>query len=585
MSFKPVEAVFFWRYFESPYRAAYGRLRDGTTKYTKDYFQSSGEQWATLDRILQRGEGEKIAVEYRWPEGNSRIGEYRKATDDRGQLAWPTSDAPTPWKVGDPQANPAITVPGNPGLATEADADAELVRIEALGLEPWAVAVKLYDEPGVLHPRLYLGRPPAGLEKRSIEVLPAAVRAGMRDLRGNAGGGAVIFGRLRAPELVNRIIEALMRDPNVLLVGPPGTGKTVAMEDLRSLFEGRGVAGFNPERWDDAWMPELLEPAAGRKALALVFHPSYAYEDFVAGLVPRTQNGTFSLVARPGPLLSMAHWASGAGRAGLLILDEFNRGPAAAIFGDTLALLDVAKRDNPVSGQRGAAIQRPHPHEEMEVAAEYANAQGRNVGAEVRLPVSLWIVAALNSTDRSVAPLDAALRRRFAVLSVAPDYGVLARRFGIDRPELPSAFAPSTPEPADWTADDVKQLAIRVLWALNERINLVLGHDFLLGQALLWPVEGDTAADAGKSLCRAFDERIAATLRLTFVDQDEALAAVLKAGAPPAPGVRPNAVPERVAYWVAPSSDLESVASPRVEMRESAAMVWSSAAKALIALL
>ncbi len=582
MSFRPVEAAFFWRYFESPFRAAYGRL-PGSTKYTKDYLQCSGDQWTALDRILGRSAGEKVSVEYRWP-GGTRTGELRKATDDRAQLAWPTSDAPTPWKVGDP-ADPAIVMPGDPRYTNEGDADAELARIQALGLEPWVVAVKLYGEERVLYPRMYLGQATAGQRARSTERLPQAVRAAMAALKGNVAGGFVTFGQLRAPELVGRIVETLNRDPNVLLVGPPGTGKTVAMEDLRSLFDGMNVAGFDPDRWEEEWTPDLLPEARGRKSVSLVFHPSYTYEDFVAGLVPRTTGGVFTLVARPGPLLSLAHWSSDSGRCALLVLDEFNRGPAAAIFGDTLALLDAAKRDDSSAGRQGASIQRPHPRESMQVAGDYANHNGVDIQADVRLPASLWILAGLNSTDRSVAPLDAALRRRFAILNVDPDYDVLARRFGIPVPPLPSPFVPSAAVPENWTAEDAKQLAVRLLWVMNDRIKLILGRDFLLGHSLLWPVVGSSAEGVLRALCRAFDERIVATLRLTFFDQDEALAAVLKAGPPPIGLGVVAAGQGRIARWVTPPPELEAVAAPRLEVHETITMPWLNAARALVALL
>jgi 5-methylcytosine-specific restriction enzyme B len=66
----------------------------------------------------------------------------------------------------------------------------------------------------------------------------------------------------------------------------------------------------------------------------------------------------------------------------------------------------------------------------MEVSAEFSNASGQAVPRNLKLPASVHIVAAMNSTDRSVAPLDAALRRRFAIIFVGPDYEVLASRLG-----------------------------------------------------------------------------------------------------------------------------------------------------------
>src|SRR4029079_11577557 len=116
----------------------------------------------------------------------------------------------------------------------------------------------------------------------------------------------------------------------------------------------------------------------------------------------------------------------------------------------------------------------------------------------------------------SVAPLDAALRRRFAILRVGPDAAVLAAHLGVDEADGTTAFAPSTNDPAEWTATDVKTLALILLVKLNPRIAAVLGDDFLLGHALLWPVGDASDEEVRSALCSAFDERIAATLRLTF---------------------------------------------------------------------
>lgn len=352
-------------------------------------------------------------------------------------------------------------------------------------------------------------------------------------------------GAPRAPALVARIKDALSRDPNVLLVGPPGTGKTVALEDLRAEYESAIL--FDPDLWDENWRAPTGELNA-RRAMGLVFHSSYAYENFVAGLMPEVGNG-IDLTPRAGPLVSLAHWAQGSGREALLIIDEFNRGPAAAIFGDTLALLDADKRDRP--GARGAVIHRPFADQPMKVAEDFRRLDGSlDVDPELRLPSGIHIVAAMNSTDRSVAPIDAALRRRFAILRVNPDYDVLAARLSTAVPNLATPFAPNT-----WGEPEVRELALRLLMVLNQRIELVLGPDFLLGHALLWNVRGEAPDELALSLLEAFEERIAATLRLTFTDQDEALAAVLSIQDPP--GVQ-------VANWRSPSGQLASVAGRRL---------------------
>ncbi len=569
MTAKSAEAAFFWRYSKATFSPVYGRLGGG---YTKDFLQSPAAQWPTIDEILGEPEPNPIKIEFRWP-GGKRDGHWQKSAvsgDERGQLKWVTAQgAPIPWRLGDPSTDVAATIPGDPSKTTAADADAEFAILESKGLDPWLVAIKLRHEAGVLHVRAYLGNPPAGFERRGIQALPRKLREAIRALPQNTAGGAVKFDGVdvRAPELVAKVLDTLKTEPNILLIGPPGTGKTVVLEEIRQLFElGEFAVTFDPELWDNSWHTLMLPDQAEKKCVSLVFHPSYSYEEFVAGLVPQPTSNGFRLVARAGPLLSLAHWANEPNRYAALIIDEFNRGPAAAIFGDTLALLDAQKRNDPTKPMSGAAIQRPYPTEVMELEIAYAQRNGERVpSTSLRLPQNLWIVAALNSTDRSVAPLDAALRRRFAIIQVPPDYNALAAHFGIPVPHRQQVFTPPSDDPENWTATDVFNLAFFLLRAVNQRIFLVLGSDFLLGHALLWSVKGSSKDAVAIALGRAFDERVAATLRLTFVDQDEPLAAILKLATP---AQTQSAAEDRVGRWLTPPPELQDVASPRLELTE-----------------
>ncbi len=188
---------------------------------------------------------------------------------------------------------------------------------------------------------------------------------------------------------LQRLIDQLAARRQVVLYGPPGTGKT---------WLARRVAAhaFDP---DDV---RLIQ-----------FHPSYTYEDFVEGYRPKTEGGvlTYSLVQ--GLLRELSERASARpDQPHLLLIDEINRGNLPKIFGELYFLLEY--RDQPLRLQYSS-------HEVF------------------RLPANLYIVGTMNTADRSIALLDAALRRRFAFIELSPQaepvLGLLERwleRHGLD---------------------------------------------------------------------------------------------------------------------------------------------------------
>lgn len=568
MSSKVVQAVLFARYTESNFKALYGRLR-GTTTYSKDYIQIPASVSARLKPVLG-GDGQDVPVDYVWP-GGHQAGNFSWSTD-RYHLRWETDTPPTPWKLGPVGVDPATSLPGDNTKRTEAEADAQFAAINSSGTKPWLVAVKLEGEGSRLHLRVYFESPPPGLADRSIAQLPKKIRDEMASLSNSASGFVDWSGDIRAvppvraQKLVNEIVEALARDPNVLLVGPPGTGKSVALEDLRALYSKKASTGtptFDPESWPGNWGTYEVEA----RAESLVFHSSYAYENFIAGLFPKSRAGGIDLEAKPGPLLCLGHWVGTSTRRALLILDEFNRGPAAAIFGDTLSLLDKDKRVGP--GRLSTHIQRPYSGHTMEVPPSYQRVIGgpaEMIDEEVSLPANVHIVAAMNSTDRSVAPLDAAMRRRFTVIRVRPDYEALGAHLGLTEAETAQPL-PASLDVNTLTAKQVAQLALQVLKSVNERIEFALGEDFMLGHALVWGLDAAGATDRLKQLCQALDAKVLPTLRMTFVDQDEVLAAVL--GVPDSHSVGPTAVaPEsHIAYWRSAPASIASIAPKRLMLR------------------
>ena len=549
----PVEAVWIWKYVRSNFAAAYGRR--GKAPYTHDFLQSGGLS-SQCGGLLSRVFGvEAVAdasrnIEFRWPRG-SHPG-FVSFSNDRYHVGWATNDAPLPWKVSpNPSAATAETIPGDPTKATYAEAEAEWATLSSQDLDPYLIAVKLRDEDDVLHIRAYLGKPNANLQWASLDQTPDVIQELASSTRRNDACRALeVTGGVTAEPDVAALIGELAENPNVLLVGPPGTGKTVLLEKLAHFVEhNAGGLLFDPDLNHDAFSTD--DSGVEGMARTVVLHPAYTYENLVVGLLPEPVKGGIAVKPTPGPLVNLAQYASQPGRRALLVLDEFNRGNAAAVLGDTIALLDRDKRGK-------STVDLPYSELGIKVPTQYANGKSVDVPAPFTLPENLWIVAAMNSSDRSVAPLDAALRRRFSIREMPPNYDVLAQRLGADEdPDFTSPFD-------QWTSATVGALAVRLLRAINDRIDTVLGPDFRLGQSNFWNVGGDTPEVAIESLTKAFDHRIVATLRLAMQDDDGALAAVLRAGTAESPATRSNAV----AFWRKGDDELGTYASARLHIRE-----------------
>lgn len=292
----------------------------------------------------------------------------------------------------------------------------------------------------------------------------------------------------------------------------------------------------------------------------MVFHPSYTYENFVMGLLPDVADGAVTVTPHVGPLLELAQFASEATEnKALLILDEFNRGNAAAIFGDMLGLIDGDKRDV-------ASIDTPYAHLGPKTGLG-------PLGRTITLPEDLRIIAAMNSADRSVAPLDAALRRRFSIIHVDPDIDLLRNHLNASVDEDFQVNDPDT-----WTtAGHVAAVAVELLESLNRRIMFVLGRDFLLGQSVFWNLAVTADVDAAlESLAAALDNQVLGTLALSFTDDDEGLAAVL--------GVTEAKNAPAAAYWKAPPTDLMRWPN-RLELRRFQEFELSELKQAIVRLL
>lgn len=180
---------------------------------------------------------------------------------------------------------------------------------------------------------------------------------------------------------------ALEGGKNIIYYGAPGTGKSHTINE------------------------SIVEEYTART----VFHADTQNSDFLGCLKPKMQGDSIRYEFRSGPFTnaiikafqepSEQHW---------LVIEEINRAPAAAVFGEIFQLLDREP-----NGESTYSINLSDLDMIQHIESETGLALDKGM---LKIPSNLSLLATMNSSDQAVMPLDTAFKRRWNFRYIPLDF-------------------------------------------------------------------------------------------------------------------------------------------------------------------
>lgn len=259
------------------------------------------------------------------------------------------------------------------------------------------------------------------------------------------------------PDQADDVARQLTTTGQVVFYGPPGTGKTYTAAQFA--------------RW---WLHQQsgIDPTTDQIE-TVTFHPSFTYEDFIEGLKADNTDKGVVYDYKPGIFKQFVESAREAYRTAtdtppryVMIIDEINRGNLAQIFGETITGLEYDKR---LDAENETTVSLAHS------------------GRQFTIPPNLFLIGTMNTADRSIALVDAALRRRFRFVSFPPNFDAI-----VDHPSTPFTSFDEIHSAAETPGHANRLYALSILTVMNFNQKILtaadlgkgkqIGHSFFFGK-------------------------------------------------------------------------------------------------------
>lgn len=235
----------------------------------------------------------------------------------------------------------------------------------------------------------------------------------------------------------------LIHPLNFIIYGAPGTGKTYSTAEYAlAIIESRAV-DTRRKSYEErkAVMAAYNDYVRKGQIVFTTFHQSYGYEEFIQGLRPDTKSGKMAFITVDGVFKRIADDAlDNHEKNYVIIIDEINRANISKVFGELITLIESDKRWG-------------------EVNETCATLQSGDIFA---VPNNLYIVGTMNSADKSISLIDAALRRRFEFIEQYPNVSL------VDDPTLRKVLSKINTILADSL----------------ESSDLLIGHSYFMGKTV-----------------------------------------------------------------------------------------------------